>query len=234
MLAETSGILIVDKPAGVPAHDVMKAVKQRFNLVKIGHGGSLETNASGVYVLLLGDATRLGDRLASADRVYAATLRLGRETDTYDTEGRTLAEHDAAAVDAAALDAALKECRGDVFQTPPAFSAVKTHGSAAYEVLRTCEEADRRPYLAHVYRASVTKFEPPRAELEIACTKALSVRVFAHDVGAALGYGACLAACRRLACGPCVAADAVPFMDLLQLDAVAFRARVRPPSALKL
>ena len=88
MLAELDGVLLVDKPANMSSHDVVKAVKSAFNLVKVGHGGTLEPNATGLLVLLVGDATRLSGEIMGRDRAFEATVRLGRVTDTQDREGR--------------------------------------------------------------------------------------------------------------------------------------------------
>ena len=93
MLAELDGLLLIDKPSNISSHDVVKVVKQRFNLVKIGHGGTLEPNATGLFVLLVGDATKFSNDLMGRDRAYTATVRLGRVTDTQDHEGNTLAEN---------------------------------------------------------------------------------------------------------------------------------------------
>ena len=92
MLAELDGAILVDKPAGISAHDVMKAVKTRFNLVKLGHGGTLDAPATGLFILLLGDATRFSNDLMGADRAYSVTLTLGVETDTCDRTGSVISE----------------------------------------------------------------------------------------------------------------------------------------------
>ena len=117
MLAELDGAVLVDKPANMASHDVVKAVKQHFNLVKVGHGGTLEPNATGLFVLLVGDGTRLAEDLMGRDRAFTATIRLGRVTDTQDREGRTLSESPVT-VTREALDAALPEFRGDTVEHP--------------------------------------------------------------------------------------------------------------------
>ena len=105
MLAELDGAVLVDKPANMASHDVVKVVKQHFNLVKAGHGGTLEPNATGLFVLLVGDGTRFASDLMGRDRAFTATIRLGRVTDTQDREGRTLSESPVA-ITREALDAA--------------------------------------------------------------------------------------------------------------------------------
>ena len=186
MLASVDGILLVDKPARISSHDVLKAVKTQFNLAKIGHGGTLEPNATGLLVLLVGDATTVANDVMGGDRRYTATIRLGRTTNTQDAEGETLAEEPFDAVTREALDAALPEFRGDIFQTPPPF-----------------------------------------VTFDLFCTRGVCVRALAHDLGQKLGCGASLETLRRTSCGRFKVEDALGFMDLLKLDAVSFKHRLR-------
>ena len=226
MLAELDGAILVDKPAGISAHDVMKAVKTRFNLVKVGHGGTLDVTATGLFVLLLGDATRFSSDLMGGDRTYSVTLTLGRETDTGDRAGNTLAEKPGASITREQLDAALKELRGDIYQSPPEFSAVKIPGKTGYEIVRTAEGDELRERLVHVYRYEVTSFAPPAVSLSLVVAKGVSVRALARDLGRVLGCGACVEDCRLTKCGIHSVADAVPFMKLMELHPADFAARL--------
>ncbi len=230
MLAELDGAILVDKPAGISAHDVMKAVKTRFNLVRVGHGGTLDVTATGLFILLLGDATRFSNELMGGDRSYSVALALGMETDTGDRAGRTVAEKPFAGVTREQFDASLKELRGDFYQAPPEFSAVKIPGKTGYEIVRTAEGDELRERLVHVYRYDVAVFEPPRVELSMAVTKGVSVRAFARDLGRALGCGACVADCRRTRCGCHSVEDAMPFVKLMELHPADFAARLVPKS----
>ena len=181
MLAELDGAVLVDKPANMASHDVVKAVKQHFNLVKAGHGGTLEPNATGLFILLVGDGTRFAADLMGRDRAFTATVRLGRVTDTQDREGRTLAEASADGVTREALDAVLPEFRGDIFQTPPAFSTIKMTGHPGYDTVETPAD-ERTARLVHVYRLVVTEFAPPLVTFDLFCTKGVCVRALAHDL----------------------------------------------------
>jgi len=230
MLAELDGLLLVDKPVGISAHDVMKAVKNRFNLVKVGHGGTLDVTASGLFVLLLGNATRFSNSLMNGDRAYMAAIRLGCSTDTYDRAGRIVAEKPFDGVTREAFDAAIKEFRGDIYQSPPAFSAVKIPGRDGYEIVQTPEDEAKRERLVHVYRFVVSEFTPPIVKAEVFCTKGVSMRSLVGGIGDALGCGAVLEDCRRISAGRYAIQDALPFMDLLKLDAVEFKRRVIPTS----
>ena len=232
MLAELDGAILVDKPVGISAHDVMKAVKTRFNLVKVGHGGTIDVTATGLFILLLGDATRFSGDLMGGDRVYAATLTLGRETDTGDRAGNTLAEKPCADITRERLEAELKELRGDIYQAPPEFSAVKLPGKSGYEIVRTAEGDELRERLVHVYRYAVEAFAPPTVSLSMAATKGVSVRALARDLGRALGCGACVEDCRLVKCGIHSVADALPFVKLMDLHPADFAARLIPKNAI--
>ena len=230
-LAELDGVLLVDKPTNISSHDVVKAVKQHFNLVKVGHGGTLDPNATGLLVLLVGDATRLSADLMGRDRTYSGVIRLGRATNTFDREGETVAEKPFDGITRERFDAAVrKDFLGDSFQKPPAFSVIKMPAHPTYDIVRTAEENERAEHLVHVYRLAVTDFAPPRVAFEMSCTKGTVPRVLAHDIGQALGCGASLDELRRTRCGKFSLDDAIGFMDLLKLDAPDFRARVIPMS----
>ena len=228
LLAATIGILLVDKPAGLAAHDVVREFKRHFNLVKVGHGGTLETNASGLFVVLLGEGTKVAESLMGADRAYSMTVRLGTATDTCDRNGAVLATQPFAAVTPAALETALVGLRGDVFQAPPRFSAVLMHGATGYKVVPTADDEEARPRLVHVYRLAATSFAPPLVGLDISCTKGASPRALARDLGEALGCGASLDSLRRTSCGHFRVADALPYDDLLKLPPMELRKRVIP------
>lgn len=233
-LAELDGVLLVDKPLNISSHDVVKAVKQRFNLVKVGHGGTLDPNATGLLVLLTGNGTRLSAGLMGGDRAYSATLRLGRATNTFDRDGETVEECPFESVTREKFEEAVrKEFLGDVFQKPPAFSIVKMPAHVSYDIVRTAEENERTERLVHVYRLAVTEFSPPFVSFELSCTKGAQPRVLAHDIGRFLGCGASLEKLHRTKCGPYSVNDAIGFMELLKLDASGFRSRVIPMSEVR-
>jgi len=226
MLENLNGFLPVDKPAGIAFASVVKAVKRTFNLVKVGHGGSLDAMASGLFVLLLGDANKFADRLMGADRAYEGAIRFGVKTDTGDVHGRPV-ETPADAVgsrvprdrtpDAATLAAALPEFRGDVFQTEPPFCTIRKEGTAAYEIADTGEH---KPFLAHVYRfdveADAAEAVPSdTARFTLRASKGVIPRALVRDLGDAVGCGASLASLRRTALGNFDVKDAIPFDRLL-------------------
>ncbi len=227
MLAALDGLVLVDKPLNISTHDVVKTVKSRFNLVKVGHGGTLEPNATGLVVLLVGDGTKFSGDIMGRDRAFSMTVRLGRVTDTQDREGRTLAENPFDAVTRERLDAALPEFRGDIFQTPPPFSVIKRPDAPSYGIVPT-DPAEATARLVHVYRLAVTDFAPPLVSFDCVCTKGVCARALAHDLGQALGCGASLETLRRTRVAKFSVEQAIGLMDLLKLDAIGFRDRVIP------
>lgn len=224
MLEDLSGFLLVDKPAGIAFATVVKAVKRKFNLVKVGHGGSLDAPASGLFILLLGDANRFADRVMAADRAYEGKVRFGLKTDTGDVHGRPVADGTVAVPpDAARLAAALPGFRGDVFQVEPQFCTIRKEGTAAYEIADTGEH---KPFLAHVYRFDVEA----DGRFALRASKGVIPRALVRDLGDALGCGASLESLRRTAVGRFGVADAIPFDRLLETEMKDFAPCVMPLS----
>ena len=217
MLEDLDGFLLVDKPAGIAFSTVVKAVKRKFNLVKVGHGGSLDAQASGLFVLLIGDANKFVGDVMGADREYTGTLKLGETTDTGDAWGRPIPLPPRLAT--------LDDLRGDVFQTEPKFCAIRKEGTAEYEVVDTGEH---KQFLAHVYRLKVEEVEEVQgakeAKFELKASKGVIVRALAQDMGATL------TSLRRTKVGKFDVADAVPFDKLLETEMKDFAALTLPLS----
>ena len=228
MMAELDGAILVDKPVGMSSHDLMKAVKTGFNLVKVGHGGTLDVTASGLFVLLIGDAARFSNDIMCGDRAYDVRLVLGRETDTGDRAGNVLKDSGCEDLTRERFDATLREYRGDVFQSPPEFSAVKIAGKSGYEIVRTAEGDGLRAKLVHVYRYDIHEFAPPMVFLSMVATKGVSVRALARDIGREIGCGAYVEDCRRTRCGRLSVADAIPFVKLMELHPADLAASIIP------
>lgn len=222
MLEDLDGFLLVDKPVGISFSTVVKAVKRKFGLVKVGHGGSIDAQASGLLVLALGSANKFTDRVMGGDRTYEGTIRFGIRTDTGDVLGRPIGEPSAVtAVDAAKLEAVLPEFRGDVFQIEPRFCAIRREGTAAYEIADTGEHSQ---FLAHVYRLDVAA----DGHFSLRASKGVLPRVLVRDLGDVLGCGAALESVRRTAVGGFDIGDAVPFDRLLETGQSGFAALVKP------
>jgi len=208
------GLLLVDKPLGCTSHDVVNALRREFQLKKVGHGGTLDPAATGLLVILLGKGTRLSSQVMGGDKTYQGSFKLGRVTTTQDREGEVVAENHWHQIAREQVEAQMAELRGDIFQLPPMVSAIKVNGTPLYKLARQGKEVERKRRLVHIYRFTLSAWEPPLVEFEVLCTKGTYVRTLAHDVGQSLGCGASLETLRRTKSGELAVADA------LTLDAV--------------
>ncbi len=138
----TDAVLVVDKPVGPTSFAVVRQIRHASGVRRVGHGGTLDPLASGVLPVCLGEATKLAPFLLDADKEYDVTIRFGVETDTDDSDGAVVAEHDPSGVSEAALRAALEPFRGPISQVPPAFAAIKRDGRPLYAYARA-GDADR-------------------------------------------------------------------------------------------
>ena len=222
------GVLLVDKPAGPTSHDIVHRIRKVFKIEKVGHGGTLDPNATGLLIILLGKGTKLSEQLMGCDKAYAGVMRLGRTTSSQDCDGEILEEKPWEQVTREQVEARMAELVGDIFQTPPMVSAIKVEGVPLYKLARKGQEVERKPRFVHVYRFAIKEWAPPLVSFEVLCTKGTYVRTLAHDVGQALGCGACLDALRRTQSGAFSVADAMPFEEILKLTPDGLAARVLP------
>lgn len=222
------GALLVDKPKGPTSHDVVDLVRRRFGLRKVGHAGTLDPNATGLLVLLLGRGTKLSEKLMAADKVYEGTLKLGQTTDSYDADGQVVATAPVPPLTLEQLNAAAAAFEGDLMQAPPMVSAAKVGGVPLYKLARKGVEVERKPRLVHVYSFRFSAYEEPLATFRVVCTKGTYVRSLVHDLGQKLGCGAYLATLRRLESGPLSVTRAIPLDELLRLTPAELQGRVIP------
>lgn len=218
ILEQLNAFLFVNKPAGIAFSSVVKAVKRKFNLVKVGHGGSLETAASGLLVLLINDANKFTGEVMGADRVYTGTFELGKATNTGDRYGTVVFSSDSLPDDAT-IATAIKEFRGDIFQQESRFCSIRKEGACDYE---TVDTGEHKPFLTHVYRFDVTRISERIFSFSVSATKSLIVRTLINDLGAALGCGATLISLCREKIGNYTLKDAVEFDQILRCDAADF------------
>jgi tRNA pseudouridine55 synthase len=198
-----SGVLVVDKPAGITSRGAVAEVGRRLDTRRAGHAGTLDPMATGVLLVCLGEATKIAGLLVADDKSYDGELELGRETDTLDAEGKVVRERtaEAAAVDRAALAAGMAALVGDIDQVPPMYSAVRQGGRRLHELARAGQEVERAARAVTVRRFDLIAFAAPRATFAVDCSKGTYVRSLVADVGEALGCGAHLTALRRTRSG---------------------------------
>ena len=222
------GALLVDKPAGPTSHDVVDAVRRRFGIKKVGHCGTLDPNATGLLILVLGRGTKLSEKLMSDDKVYEGAIKFGETTDSYDGDGELVASLPVPPLTLEQLNTAAVEFVGDLMQTPPMVSAVKKDGVPLYKLARKGVEVPREPRLIHVYSFRFGKYEEPLGYFRIACTKGTYVRSLAHELGQKLGCGAHLTALRRVTSGKFDVAESAPLGAVLKLSTSELEKRVIP------
>ena len=231
------GLLLVDKPAGPTSHEVVACVRRALGERRIGHTGTLDPAATGILPLVLGRATRLARFLSGHDKSYDAVVRFGVATDTYDGEGAPAGPaHSGPRPPRETVDRALDAFRGTFLQTPPAYSAKKIEGTRSYRLARRAKRERESALPAHpafpalpalpalpapvsvTARAiDIRAFDGDTVSLHVECSAGFYVRSLAHDLGAALGIGAHLAALRRTHSGRLSVDDAIG-LDAILLD----------------
>ncbi|MEW6156467.1 MAG: tRNA pseudouridine(55) synthase TruB [Verrucomicrobiota bacterium] len=222
------GAVLVDKPAGPTSHDVVEAIRRRFGIKKVGHCGTLDPNATGLLILVLGRATKLSEKLMASDKVYEGTMKFGETTNSYDADGELVASLPVPPLTLDQLNDTAATFIGDQMQMPPMVSAVKKDGVPLYKLARKGIEVERKPRFIHIYQFRVTSYQEPLAQFRVACTKGTYVRSLVHDFGQKIGCGAFLANLRRLVSGQFDVKDAIEFEELLQISSSALEERVIP------
>jgi tRNA pseudouridine55 synthase len=225
---ECNGLLVLDKPGGITSRAALDRAARWFpRRTRIGHTGTLDPLATGVLVLCLGSATRLGEYVQRMAKTYRTRLRLGARSDTDDADGIITPVAEARPPDAGTMREAVAGMVGEIEQVPPGYSAAKVAGRRAYDLARQGEEISLAPRRVHVDGIDVLAFDYPHLDLEIHCGKGTYVRSLARDLGERLGCGALVQTLRRLRVGPFTVEEAVS----LEADAATARARLLPPAA---
>ena len=222
------GAILIDKPSGPTSHDVVDAIRRHFGIKKVGHCGTLDPNATGLLIIVLGRGTKLSERLMSDDKVYEGTMKFGESTDSYDADGELFASLPVPPLTLAELNEATVPFIGDLMQTPPMVSAVKKAGVPLYKLARKGIEVEREARLVHVYKFQFNKYEEPIAHFALACTKGTYVRSIAHELGQKLGCGAHLATLRRVVSGKFNVKDSITLDAVLKLTPRELETRVMP------
>ena len=196
-----SGVLPVDKPVGWTSHDVVARVRRLARQKQVGHAGTLDPLATGVLLVVMGDATRMSSYLMESSKVYCAEVILGIRTVTDDAEAPILEQRDASQVDRQDIEDALLQWTGELNQVPPAYAAVRHGGEKLYALARKGVTVQPEPRRVVVHSIDLVSWLPPRARLRIHCGPGTYVRSLARDIGTTLGVGGYLHALRRTMSG---------------------------------
>jgi len=222
------GALLIDKPAGMTSHDVVDEIRRQFGIKKVGHCGTLDPNATGLLIIVLGRATKLSERLMSDDKVYEGSIKFGESTNSYDSDGELISSLPVPPITLDELNNLASEFVGDQMQTPPMVSAVKKGGVPLYKLARKGVEVQREPRLIHIYNFKFSSYEEPIGKFRLACTKGTYVRSIAHELGQKIGCGAHLVQLSRTKSGKFEVSQATPLQKILSSSVSELERQVIP------
>ena len=229
-----SGLLLIDKPAGITSFDVVAKLRKILNTRKIGHAGTLDPMATGLMVLGVNQGTKLLQFLIGLDKQYLATIRLGAQTLTDDAEGEILATSDASGLSANEVDEQIAKLTGTISQLPSKVSAKKIDGKRAYDLVREGKEVELSPkevVVSRFERTSDFKIQDGFLDFDVIvdCTSGTYIRALARDLGEALGVGGHLTSLRRTKIGNYLIEDAQQLAEGAMLTPLAQAARAIYP-----
>ena len=216
---KVTGILNINKPAGITSYDVVDVIKKIFDGSKVGHTGTLDPIATGVLPIVIGDATKLSDELMAETKVYRVKMLLGVETNTYDITGRIVF---ASVIrnDEIYIRERIKRFIGKQEQVPPAYSAIRVDGKRAYEYAREGKELKLKAREIEIYNIDNIAVDLRKREVtfDVYCTKGTYVRSLVNDIGKKLGCGATMIELIRLKNGNFDIKDSISLYDFLKMD----------------
>lgn len=209
-----TGLLLVDKAAGMTSHDVVDRIRRAAGQRRVGHTGTLDPGATGLLIMCLGHATRLSEHLTGLDKQYEGEMRLGITTDSYDLDGTVTEERPVPELSLDRIQTVCNTFIGEIEQIPPMVSAVKIGGERLYKIARQGGEVERPPRRIKVYEFSALDYAAPSVRIRVRCSSGAYVRGLCHDAGNLLGCGAVLANLRRTKVGAFQVEDALPVDSL--------------------
>jgi tRNA pseudouridine55 synthase len=211
------GLLLIDKPSGCTSHDVVARVRRALRMKGVGHAGTLDPLASGLLVLLVGEATKISDYILNGDKGYEVTVRLGVVTDTMDVMGEVLSEAPAeqlAQVSDAQLNEAILQLTGELELAVPLHSAVKIQGRKLYEYARADQEVAAPMRKMNFYDVRILGRSGTEVRVALRCSKGSFIRAWANELGRKLGCGGTVSQLRRLFSSPYEVENAISLSDL--------------------
>ena len=226
-----SGVLLLDKPAGVTSNGALQHTKRLYQAEKAGHTGTLDPIATGLLPICLGEATKFSQTLLDSNKAYRAVIKFGQTTTTGDSEGAVLTQS-SVQLTRAQVEQSLAKFVGRIQQIPPMYSALKHEGKALYIYARAGIEIERKARDITIDSLRLEDFQGDKMTVTVACSKGTYIRVLAEDIGQDLGCGAFLQALRRTVTGMFVLTEAVTLSQLEDLTMAQRDALLLPPDAL--
>lgn len=211
------GVLAVDKPSGMTSQDVVNVVRRVAGTRQVGHTGTLDPLATGLLVLLVGEATKLSEYIMGFDKTYEGLARLGVQSNTYDSEGEVVAGPGGDLPTLARLNELATQWVGEIDQTPPPFSAVKIAGKKLYEYARAGETIEAEARAVRVDTFELSELAGDTVRFKVACSSGTYVRSLVHELGQAASCGALVAELRRTRVGDFDIAEATTLDALKEM-----------------
>ncbi|MBT8128855.1 MAG: tRNA pseudouridine(55) synthase TruB [Gammaproteobacteria bacterium] len=199
---DISGVLLLDKRAGITSNKALQEIKNLYHAAKAGHTGSLDPLATGMLPICLGEATKISAFLLDADKRYRVQCRLGITTTTGDADGEIVENRECAGITMDTINTVVPQFTGTISQIPPMYSALKHQGERLYKLAREGVEVERKPRTVEIYELLAQSFQDEVLELEVDCSKGTYIRTLVEDIGESLGCGAHVRQLRRLSVGP--------------------------------
>ena len=230
----TPGLVLIDKPTSWTSHDVVAKVRKAVGTKKVGHAGTLDPLATGLLVLGIESGTKLLTFLVGADKTYEATIRLGQQTVSDDSESevtKSASSDEVANISDSDISREIAKLTGVIMQTPSSVSAIKVDGKKAYDLVRAGEQVELKAREVKIYSfetlsvARVSGFLD--VEVRVECSSGTYIRALARDLGAALGVGGHITALRRTKVGhfDVASANSIDELDKLRLTELAQAAK---------
>jgi tRNA pseudouridine55 synthase len=211
------GILNINKPADMTSHDVVQCIRKLIKQKKVGHAGTLDPQAGGVLVILLGKATKLAERLKADSKEYIASMKLGINTTTQDAWGKIIERKYNFNIQKEAIEKVFLDFIGEIHQIPPMFSALHHKGKRLYELARQGKEVERKARKVNIFELKLLEFVfPDKITFKVVCSSGTYIRTLCADIGNALGVGGHLTSLRRIRSGKFKINDSIALSDLLE------------------
>lgn len=211
-----NGIVLLNKPAGGSSNDFLQKVRRIFNAKKAGHTGALDPFATGLLPICLGEATKVSGLLLDSDKRYTATLKLGEQSDTGDTEGEIIKQASVPELNSEKLQQVLAQFSGPIEQVPPMYSALKYQGRPLYWYARQGIEIERPARPITIHELNLVKFTQQEIVFDVCCSKGIYVRTLGEDIAQALGTLGYLTALHRTQTGSLCGDDMLALEEIEQ------------------
>ncbi len=208
------GLEIVDKPLKKTSFDIVREIRKKYNIKQVGHIGTLDPMATGVLVILVGEATKLSDYLMEHDKEYMAKIYLGKKTDTGDSEGKVIDNKEVPNLNKEKIEKVLFSFLGQSNQVPPMYSAVKVNGEKLYNLARQGINIERKPRKIEITDIELLDYENNEITYRVVCSKGTYIRVLCEDIAEKLETCGYMKELRRTRIGNFKIEDAGKFVDI--------------------